>query len=43
MKVTTVQSGAIALESYTLAADGTMMVNVVRPAHQPITLFFEHK
>ena len=43
MKVTTVQSGAIALESYTLAADGTMMVSVVRPEHKPIILVFEHR
>ena len=43
LKVTTTESGAVTLESYTLAADGTMTVNVVRPAHKPITLFFEHK
>ena len=34
LKVTTTQSGAITLESYTLAADGTMMVSVVRPEQQ---------
>ena len=43
LKVKTTQSGAITLESYALAADGTMTVNVVRPAHKPITLFFQHK
>jgi hypothetical protein len=43
LKVTTTESGAITLESYTLAADGTMTVDVVRPAHKPITLFFERK
>jgi hypothetical protein len=43
LKVTTTQSGATTLESYTLAADGTMMVNVVRPGHKPITLLFERK
>jgi len=43
LKVTTTESGAITLESYTLAEDGTMTVNVVRPARKPITLFFEHK
>jgi hypothetical protein len=43
LKVTTTQSGAITLESYTLAADGTMMVSVVRPEHKPITLVFQHK
>ena len=43
LKVTTTQSGAVTLESYTLAADGTMMVSVVRPEHKPITLVFQHK
>jgi len=43
LKVTTTQSGAITLESYTLAADGTMLVSVERPEHKPITLVFEHK
>ena len=41
LKVTTTQSGVVTLESYTLGADGTMMVNVVRPAHEPITLVFQ--
>jgi len=43
LKVTTTQSGAVTLESYTLAADGTMTVNVARPAHTPITLVFQHE
>ena len=43
LKVTTTQSGAVTLESYTLAADGTMMVSVVRPDQKPITLVFQHK
>jgi len=43
LKVTTTESGAVTLESYTLAADGTMMVSVVRPDHKPITLVFQHK
>jgi len=43
LKVTTTESGAVTLESYALAADGTMMVSVVRPDHKPITLFFEHQ
>jgi hypothetical protein len=41
LKVTTTQSGVATLESYTLAVDGTMMVNVVRPEHKPITLVFQ--
>ena len=43
LKVTTTQSGATTLESYTLAADGTLMVNVLRPEHKPITLVFHRK
>ncbi|MCU1336812.1 MAG: hypothetical protein JWO19_2393 [Bryobacterales bacterium] len=43
LKVTTTQSGAVTLESYSLAADGTMLVNVVRPEHKSITLIFQHK
>jgi hypothetical protein len=41
--VTTTQSGATTVESYALAADGAMMVNVVRPEHKPITLVFQRK
>jgi hypothetical protein len=43
LKVTTTQSGAVTVESYTLAADGTMTVSVVRPDHGPITLVFQRK
>ena len=43
LKVTTTQSGAVTLESYTLAADGDMLVTVVRPEHKPITLVFQRK
>jgi hypothetical protein len=43
LKVTTTQSGAVTLESYTLAADGTLLVSVVRPEHTPITLVLERK
>jgi hypothetical protein len=43
LKVTTAQSGAVTLESYTLAGDGVMLVSVVRPQHKPITLRFERK
>jgi hypothetical protein len=43
LKVTTTQSGAITLEDYSLAADGTMMVKVVRPDHAPITLMFRRQ
>ena len=43
LKVKTTQSGAITLESYTLGADGSMMVSVVRPQHKPITLVFQHQ
>jgi hypothetical protein len=40
LKVTTTESGATTLETYTLAANGTLMVNVARPEHKPITLVF---
>jgi len=43
LKVTTTQYGAITIERYSLAADGTMMVSVARPDHKPINLVFRHK
>lgn len=43
LKVTTTQSGATTLESYSLAADGSMLVSVVKPAGTPITLVFHRK
>jgi hypothetical protein len=43
LKVTTTQSGAVTVESYSLAADGSMLVDVVRPEHKPITLVFHRK
>lgn len=43
LNVTTTQSGAVTRESYSLAADGTMLVKVVRPEHQPITLVFQRQ
>jgi len=43
LKVTTTQSGAVTLETYTLTADGTMIVNVIRPDHKSITLYFQRK
>jgi hypothetical protein len=43
LKVTTTQSGAVTLESYTLAADGAMTVSVVRPESKPITLVFHRQ
>lgn len=43
LKVTTTQSGATTLESYSLAADGSMKVNVERPGRKSITLVFQQK
>ncbi len=43
LKVTTTQSGAITLETYSLAADGTMMASVARPDHKSITLVFRRQ
>ncbi len=43
LKVITTQSGAVTVESYSLAADGTMLASVARPNRQPITLVFQRK
>jgi len=43
LKVATTQSGATTLESYSLAADGSMTVSVVRPGRKPISLVFQQK
>ncbi len=43
LKVTTTENRAVTLESYTLAADGAMIVSVVRPEHKPITLVFQRQ
>ena len=43
LKVTTTVGGAATVESYNLAADGSMMVNVVRPGRKPIELAFQRK
>jgi hypothetical protein len=43
LKVTTTQAGAVTLESYALAANGTMLVSVVRPERKPLTLVFQRK
>jgi len=43
LKVTTTQSGAVTLESYSLSTDGSMMVSVVRPEGKPINLVFQRQ
>jgi hypothetical protein len=43
LKVLTTQSGVTTVESYSLAADGTMRANVVKSGQKPVTLFFERK
>jgi hypothetical protein len=43
LKVTTTQSGAVTIESYSLAPDGAMLVSVVRPERKPISLVFQRK
>ena len=40
LKVKTTLSGAVTLENYSLAPDGSMLVNVTRPEHKPLTLVF---
>jgi len=37
LKVITTQSNAVTVESYSLAADGTMLASVTRPDRKPIT------
>jgi hypothetical protein len=41
LKVTTTVDGMVTVESYALAADGGMRVNVVRAGRKPIELAFE--
>ena len=43
LKVTTTRFGAITVERYSLAPDGTMMVSVVRRDQKPITLILQHQ
>ena len=43
LKVTTTESGAVTLETYTLAADGAMIASVVRPGHGTIILVFQRQ
>jgi uncharacterized protein YdeI (BOF family) len=43
LKVITTVSGAVTVESYSLAADGTMLANVVRPDRKPISLVFQRQ
>ena len=43
LKVTTTQAGVTTVESYTMAADGTLMANVAKPGQKAITLYFERK
>jgi len=41
--VKTTQSGAVMIESYSLAADGTMIDSVTSPNHKPIILVFQRQ
>jgi len=43
LKAITTQSGAVTVESYSLARDGSMLVTVVRLEHTPITLVFQRQ
>jgi hypothetical protein len=44
LKVTTTEeSGATTEESYTLAADGTLLASVIGPRHKPIRLVFQRQ
>jgi hypothetical protein len=41
LEVTTTRDGAVTVERYSLRANGSMMLQVDRPGHQPETLFFQ--
>jgi lipopolysaccharide assembly outer membrane protein LptD (OstA) len=41
LKVTTTESHAVTIETYSLAGDGTMVDTVVKPDHKPIVLVFQ--
>jgi hypothetical protein len=43
LKAIITESGAVTVESYSLAPDGSMMVSVARPEHTPITLVFRRQ
>jgi hypothetical protein len=43
LKVKTTRGGAVTVESYSLAADGDLTANVVRPDHTTLTLIFQRK
>ena len=43
LNVTTTLNGAVTVERYNLAADGSMMVNVERPGHKSVELAFQRK
>jgi hypothetical protein len=43
LQVTTTEPGAVTVESYTLAADGAMLVTVNRPQRKPVTLVFNRQ
>jgi len=43
LKVIITQSSAVTIESYSLAADGAMLVSVVKPDRKRITLVFQRK
>jgi hypothetical protein len=43
LKVTTTQDGVTTMESYALAADGTMTATVTRPGQAPVVLVYERK
>ena len=42
-KMITTESGAVTIESYSLAPDGTMLVSVIRSDRKPITLVFQRR
>lgn len=43
LKVSTTRDGATTLESYTLGADGAMLVSVLRPQQKAVSLVFQRQ
>ena len=43
LRVTTTRGGVATVERFSLAADGTLLLNVDQPEHRPIALVFQRK
>jgi hypothetical protein len=43
LRVTTTRGGVTTVERFSLAEDGTLLLNVDQPEHKPIALVFQRK